>query len=149
MADITLVAKVTRTLLSLADLDINDHDKYVVGGPVLWVGSRRWKRETVDSSDVHGEVTVHKKLTNATDPLTVYVQGSTLSDLETNQQALIDAFSQDRYVLQLSVDGVDHQWDCEAADVDQVTYDNSHVAARYVAITFSITHQPVPLAGAL
>ena len=55
--------------------------------------------------------------------------------------------SQARYTLQIVVNSVNHAWDCECADVTQVQYDNVHVNALYVAVTYAIPRKPVPLAG--
>lgn len=149
MADLTLVAKIKRDLLSLADLDINDGVNYAIAGPAAWGGAVRWKREQIDSPDIHGEVTIHRKMTNGTDPLTIYAKGSTHTSLDTAMATLKAAMFQHRFVLQIGVNGQDHQWDCEAADLEGLTWDTAHVYNRIVAMTFSIPHYPIPLVGAL
>jgi thioredoxin reductase len=147
MTDITLVAKVSRTALALGDLDINDHVNYVVGGPAGFLGAVQWERSNFGAPWVTGEITVEEHQVNTTESLQVYVAGSSLSSLDTNLGVLLVAFRQHRFTFQMVVDGVNHAWDCGAADVQQVLYDNAHVKARYVTVTFGIPRKPIPLAG--
>lgn len=149
MTDLTLNAKVSRTQLGLGDLNLNDHVTYAVSGNSLWRASRRWSRVQPESIDMHGSVTTHRKLEMASDPFSVYVHGASLSALDTALGVLLDAFSQQRYVLQQQVDGADHQWSCQEADVDEVVSTNAHLASRMLEVKFTILHYPIPLVGAL
>ncbi len=148
MADIALTAKITRTLLSLGDLNINNHTTYAIG-PTIFGGGRNWVRKSTDSDYVHGEPTISKRLANTTDMLQVYVKGSTMSALDTALGTLNDALAQHRYVLQLYMNGSDHQWDCEAADIVSATSDTAHVYGKIVMVTYQIPHYPIPLVGNL
>lgn len=149
MADLAVTAYVSRAQLSLADLNVNDHAKYVVAAPQAFGGAVQWDRKQVSVPWVHGDFTTQRRMVNATEPITFYVAGSSQSDLDTNLGELKAAFMQDRFTFQMVVDGANHAWDCEAGDVSGVTYDTAHVAARYVAVTFSVPHRPIPLAGNL
>lgn len=148
MTDLTISALVSRTQLALADLDINDHVDYVLAGPQAFGGAVQWSRKQVSAPWVDGEITVERHRTNVTEPLSVYVAGTSISDLDANLGTLIAAFQQDRFTFQLVVGGANHAWDCEAADISQVLYDTTHVVAKYVTVTFAVPRKPIPLAGA-
>jgi hypothetical protein len=149
VTDLSVSALVSRTSLALADLDVNDHSKYVVAGPMAFGGAVNWDRKQVNVPWVHGDFTVQRRMTNVTESITFYVAGTSIADLDTNLGAIKDAFMQDRYTFQLVVGGANHAWDCEAADVTQVLYDTAHVYNKYVAITFAVPRKPRALAGAL
>lgn len=147
MTDLALYARVTRPLIGGGDLDINDHTHYVVAGPMVMGGMVQWDRKTVSAPWVDGDITVARRRGTIMEQLTIYVMGTDQSDLNTNIAALISAFTQDRYAVQLAVGGSDHSWDCEAADY-QVEWDTVHVYSKYVRVTFSIPRKPIPLTGA-
>lgn len=147
MTDLSVTARVSRTLLGLGNLELNDRTNYVLGGPVAFQGQVSWQRNTTSAPWVDGEVTWERHRSNSVEPLTIYAKGSTMSDLDSKIQTLIAAFMQDRYTFQLIVGGANHAWDCECADVTSVQYDTTHVASKYVAVTFSVPRKPVPLAG--
>lgn len=147
MADLSVTAKVSRTLQGSSDLNINDGTNYVLAGPTIFQGQVNWQRNATGAPWVDGEVTWERHRSNSVEPLTVYVKGSSMDDLETKIGDLHAAFFQDRYTLQIVVNNVQHAWDCECADVTQVQYDTTHVKAMYVAVTYSIPRKPIPLAG--
>jgi hypothetical protein len=148
MTDLNVVAKVSRGQLGLGDLDINDHSSYVLAGGMTFGGAVQWNRKQLEVPWVDGQVTVERHRTNVTEPLSVYVAGSSIAELDTRLGTLISAFHQDRFTFQLVVGGANHAWDCEAADIQQVLYDNVHVYNRYVTVTFAVPRKPIPLAGA-
>lgn len=148
MTDLSISALVSRTQLSLANLDINDHVKYVLAGPLAFSGAVQWNRTQVEAPWVDGQITTERHRVNTTESLGVYVAGTSMADLDANLGTLIEAFSQDRFTFQLVVGGANHAWDCEAADVSQVLYDTAHAVAKYVTVTFAVPRKPIPLAGA-
>jgi hypothetical protein len=148
MTDLSISALVSRTLLGLGDLNINDHSKYVLAGPMAFGGQVQWNRRQVEAPWVDGQITVERHRTNVTEPLSIYVAGTSLGDLDTNLGVLLAAFMQDRYTFQLVVGGANHAWDCESADVSQVLYDTAHVYNKYVTVTLAVPRKPIPLAGA-
>jgi hypothetical protein len=147
MTDLTIVAKVTRTALSLGDLDINDHTSYVLAGPSAMGAQVSWDRRQVSAPWVDGDITVSRRRTNVMEPLSVYVKGSTQADMDTKIGALITAFCQDRYTLMITVGSQQHAWDCEAADY-MVQFDTVHLHALYAVTTFQVPRKPVALSGA-
>lgn len=148
MTDLNISALVSRTQLGLGNLDINDHTKYVLAGPLAFSGAVQWNRTQVEAPWVDGQITTERHRVNTTETLAVYVAGSSMADLDANLGTLIAAFQQDRFTFQLVVGGANHAWDCEAADVSQVLYDTAHAAAKYVTVTFAVPRKPIPLAGA-
>lgn len=127
-------------------LDINDGTSYRIAGPSILGGTVQWDRKTVSSPDVEGDFTTHRRRTNVSDMLAVYVKGSTTLDLMTKIKTLTDAFSQDRFTLAINIGTSANQWDCEAADYS-VELDTAHVNALYARVTFNIPRRPAPLQG--
>jgi len=148
MTDLNVVAKVSRGQLGLSDLNVNDHSSYVLAGNMAFGGAVQWARKQLEVPWVDGQVTVERHRQNVTEPLSFYVAGPDLATLDTRLGTLIAAFHQDRFTFQLVVGGANHAWDCEAADIQQVLYDTVHVHNKYVTVTFSVPHKPIPLAGA-
>jgi predicted amino acid-binding ACT domain protein len=148
VSDLGVVARVSRTLLSLGDLDINDHSSYVLAGPQPVQGAVQWERKQISAPWVDGDITVARRRGNSTESISVYVAGSNMATLDANMATLKDAFFQDRFTLQIIVGGANHAWDCESADLSQVVFDTPHAVARYVTMTFSVPRKPIPLAGA-
>jgi hypothetical protein len=147
MTDLTVVAKVTRPLIGGGDLDINDHDKYVLAGSSTMSGSVNWERQQVSAPWVDGDFTIARRRGNTTENISVYVSGTDQADLNTNIGTLIGAFTQDRYTLMITIGTQQHAWDCEAADYT-VEMDTPHFVAKYVVVKFAIQRKPVALSGA-
>lgn len=146
MADLSLSALVTRTDLSLADLNINDSTNYRIAGPEIMAGQVSWDRQQINSPWVEGDITISRRRPNVNSQLTVYVAGTDQANLMTNIRTLVSAFSQDRYTLQINIGSAVNQWDCEAADYS-VQMDTAHVYGKYIPVSFNIPRNPVPLSG--
>lgn len=145
MTDITLAGLVTRTALSLSDLDINDHVNFILGVPMLG-GQGRWTRNSQGGSYMDGEVTVNRRRPNIVENITVEVRGSDWTGVETNIAVLMAAFLQDSFQLKLTLNGTNHYYQCEAADW---SYDLStgRVASNMPKFTFEVPRRPIPVAG--
>jgi len=146
MTDITLVAKVTRTALGLADLDINDHLNYSCGIPMLG-GEKRWKRNSISSAYQRGEVENSATLGDVIETVTVEVKGSSYANMMANVATLREAFGQGQYQLKLTIDGTQHTWACKRAD-EQYDIVSGRIASRQVKWTFSVPRLPDAVAGA-
>ena len=145
MTDLSISALVSRDLLSLGDLNINA-SPYRLAGPQTLGGEQRFDRKVVSSPFVDGEVTVHRRRTNVTDQIVVYVSGTDSATLFANMRTLIDAFTLDRFTVQLNIGTSVNQWDCEAADYS-VVVDTPHMVAKYGVVQFNVPRKPVALAG--
>ena len=145
MSDITLVGLITRTALSLADLDLNDHVNFILGVPFLG-GQGRYTRNSQGGTYMDGEVTVNRRLPNIVENIVVEVRGGTWGEVETNVATLVAAFKQDSYQLKLTVNGTQHNYQCEAADW---SYDLStgRVASNMPKFIFEVPRRPIPLVG--
>jgi len=146
MSDISVNAKVTRTDLGLGDLNINDTTKYRIAGPSVMDGTTAWERNQVTSPWVEGDITISRRRGNVTSQLNIYVTGSTIGDMLANIRTLVDAFTQNRFTVQINMGTSVNQWDCEAADYS-VVMDTAHVYNMYAMATFSLQRKPIPVAG--
>jgi hypothetical protein len=145
MTDITLAGTITRTTLALADLDINDHLNFILGVPLLG-GQGKYDRNKTGGSYMEGEVTVNRKMPNITEIVTVEVRGAAWSDVMANALLVRQAFTQDNFVLNITINGNAHSWQCEAADW---SYDLSQgrIASGMPKFTFEVPRRPIALAG--
>jgi hypothetical protein len=146
MTDISVNAKVTRTDLGLGDLDINT-SPYRIAGPQIMEGTTSWDRNQVNSPWTEGDITISRRRGNVTSQLTIYVSGTDTANMMANIRTLVDAFTQDRFTLQINMGTSVNQWDCESADYT-VLMDTVHVYNLYAQVSFSIQRKPVPLLGA-
>lgn len=146
MTDIGLSLLVTRDLLGLPSLELNDHVKFVVGANLL--GSQvSWERQTATSPWVEGEVTVNRRRGLVRENVEVWVLGDTYATMQTNLTELIAAFSQDRFSLQLTLGSAPAQsWFAETSDY-QVQFNNVSIVGQKMLVRFQVPRQPVPAAG--
>lgn len=145
MADLGLTATVTRTLLGLADLNINDHVNYYLS-PQFLGGTTAWQRNQVTSPFIDGAVTTNRTLQMVTETLGIEVIGSSPTTLQTALAALIIAFNQDSFILNISIGSANYQYRCEASDF-QVLWTGPRMIAKQAQVLFQTPRQPVPLAG--
>lgn len=137
---------VSRTLLGLADLEINDFENYYVASQFLGANAG-WNRTQIGAPWTDGTVTVNRTRQMVNEPLAVEVFGGDLEDVKNNVAELLDAFAQDAFTIDVTMDGFEYaKYQCEAADVQ-----HGWVGARFiegqVQIVFSVPRQPVPLVG--
>jgi len=142
--DLTLSVTVSRDLLGLGSLEINDHDAYFMA-PFTPAGVT-WSRTTVASPFVEGDITVHRRRANAQESLVVEVNGDTQAELSTNLRTLLQAFQQDRFNVDINVGGTHYVWACEAADYN-VAWDGPRFIAKRLQVTLGVPRMPVPVEG--
>jgi hypothetical protein len=145
MPDITLSLTITRTLLSLATLELNDHTiSYVAAestpGPVTW------DREQVRSQWVDGDITVSRRRANVIENLTLEVLGANAAGLQTNLGTILNAFKQATYTLTSTFNGTSYAWACEAADY-QVLWTGPRMVSNQVQLQLQIPRSPIPTIG--
>ena len=140
----TFAASVTRTALSLADLNLFNPGSYEVEPPT-GPGQVTWRRQYATSPYVEGSSLVTAVRDQVSSTLVVRCFGASASALETNTAALIAAFSQFSYTLTLTWDGVSHVWACDPADYQPIggLYDDMHFVAFQQAYQFTIPRSPV------
>lgn len=154
MSDLTIACSVTRTRLpgSLAPLNLNNHTAFEVvsAGP----GNRRWVREWATAPSVHGATEVSRRMDIQTAPLVLRALGSSAAVLNTNTAAMVAAFSQSRYNLTLTIDGVTSTWKCWAADITpgedgELDKYRLAVATPRQLYRLAIPRHPIPVAGVM
>jgi hypothetical protein len=148
MADLTLIALVSRDLLGLGALNINDHENYRVA-PGFLGGQVTWVRSTAASPYMDDEVTVHRRRGKVTEPVVVEVlsgDAGTSTKMQSNVNALVQAFSQDNFTLDVTVNGQKHTYSCEAADF-QIAWTGPRLVAKQLQVAFQMPRAPVPIVG--
>lgn len=144
MSDISMQVTITRTLLSLGDLSLNDHTNFYAAPSSP--AAVTWQRTSVTSPFVDGDITVHRRRGNVTEEMLFEVLGTSQSNLQANLDTLIEAFSQDSFTITVTFAGTSYAWACEAADY-QVIWDGPRVIAKQVQVRLSVPRSPVPLSG--
>lgn len=145
MPELSMGVVLTRDLLGLGDLAINDHLNYYIGPQFL--GSMvSWNRQQATSPFIDGAVTTYRTRSQVTEQVLVEVLGDSAAELHTNLAALVAAVCQDAYRLNVSVDGQSWAYACEAADY-QVAWAGPRLVARQVQVSLGIPRSPVPISG--
>jgi len=146
MADLDLSVTLSRTLLGLAPLEVNDHTASYVAAESL-SGGISWTRQQVSSPFVDGQVTVSRTRAMTSRPLALEVLGADAAELAANAKVIADALSQDCFTLTVTLDGQSYAWAAEAADWTE-TWTNARWAARQLQLSAQLPCQPVELSGA-
>lgn len=146
MPDVDLSAELSRDLLSLAPLQINDHGSYYAA-PQFLGGQLQYNRTQAGGPWLHGMRTVNRIKQNVTEQCTIEVKADSSADAQEAMATLITALQQDTYTLTVILDGqATYQYLCEAADY-QVVWAAPRLVAKQGQLTFSVERQPVPLVG--
>jgi hypothetical protein len=141
-----LSVKLSRSLLSLADLEINDHLDYYVSD--LGDTQVTWNKQTVRSPYVDGEITVQRSKQNVTRNMKVEVLGTNLADARANAKVLAQAVSQDTFTLTVDFGSDPTVYLCEASDYSWVeSKERFHAGRGILAVT--LIHKPTPVSGAI
>lgn len=148
MPDLDLSVTVSRTLLGLTDLELNDHVAYAINRDTGFLGgSESWQRNQVGGPWVDGMVTVSRQRQMVEETVPVYVYGATTAVLTGNSSALLAAFRQSDFVMTVRVGGVVvGQYACEASDVQRAS-NGYHWMAKMESWTFTVPRQPILLGG--
>lgn len=144
-ADLDLSLLISRDLLSLDALQLNDFVNYYVAAQFLGQ-SVAWNKQQVTSPWTDGSVTTNRQRQTTSQPIAIEVLGDTLADMVDNANAMVQAFLQDSYTLDLIINGVEWKYQAEAADV-QPSMVGSRFVANQLQFVFNVPIQPVPLIG--
>lgn len=147
MPDLTLSVAVTRSLLGLADLNINDHLNYAIG-PTFLGAQVQYQRNQAASVFLNGAVTVTRNKQMVTEQVQVEVYGGSTAGLQTNLSTLLTAFGQDSFTLAISINGQTQSYACEAADY-QLMWTGPRWISKQVQVEFQLPRQPDALTGGL
>lgn len=118
MPDMPLSLSVTRSELSLGDLDIIPANGYRVARHGIGPGALTMMRVTAESPFVHGQTLVHAKKNSVDMSLNIKVEGSSTYDALEKLNTLTDAFTQFEYEVYGEVDGYPFNWLCDCADFE-------------------------------
>lgn len=150
---------VTRTLLGLPPIDLNDPntlrhgDGYRIIRGSLGPGDVTWRKTVVDSPFVEGEAVVMAVKQQLHAPIGVRCLARSPAALTDVVQQVCTAFSQIRYTVQVTIEGTPWgTWLCQPADwsVGQSgSYSEFHFMAVQQEIRFNVPRFPSPSAGAL
>jgi hypothetical protein len=138
---------VTRTELSLTDLQLWSPPNLIVVGDTFGPGAQVLRRETISSPFCRGRWLIDAQPDMQDAQLLLHVMGSSGSDLSTRVGTVIDAFRQLSYTLTWNFDGITSAYACEAADFDAGRMEDIDMAFSAVPILFTIPHDPLPLSG--
>lgn len=142
----SLSVTLSRTLLGLGVLEINDHINYYVAD--LGDHAVSWRRITTSSPWVDGDVTVQRVRQNVTRQVNVEVLGADWGVTQVNARALIDALSQDEFEMTITQDTEVTTYLCEASDyVWRQAKERWH--AKRGQMAFSLLTKPIPAAGVI
>ena len=136
---------VSRTLLGLPALQINDHLNYKVA-PQFLGGNVQWNRTKVTSPFLDGEVTTQRTRQNVSEQIAVEIFAGSAAELQANTAALLAAFSQDSFVLTVTIAGTVYAYQCEAADA-QTAWTGPRMMAHQGQVVFGVPRQPLALTG--
>lgn len=146
MPDLGMSVSISRDSLSLTPLDINDHLSYYVTADSF--GRQvQWSRQKAESPFIDGDVTTYRTRQKVNSQIGVEVLGGSQAEVQANVNTLIQAFSQSQYDLSIAIGGANWQYDCEAADYQEV-WTGPRWVARQLQVIFTVPNQPVPLIGA-
>lgn len=147
MADLIVSATVSRTELSLSALDLNVDGAYKIVRDGLGIGSLTFKKEMVSSIYVNGSFMRGRAMESITSTMKIRCYGSSKADLESKVRALVDAFSQYSYTLQVIIDGRTQTYRCDTADSiaigDSGTFDPLMWYNTQQEVTITFTRDPV------
>lgn len=148
MSDLNIQAWVSRTELSLSNLDINDGDKYVLGRGMN-PGAVSWRKQTVESPFYPGRYVVHEVKDAVEISIPVYVQANNYSNLNVHLETLLEAFTnQSSFLFTLVIDGYTNSWTCERADYE-IGFAAETVLALRLPVQFKTMRVPTPASGVM
>lgn len=146
MADLSLSVTLTRTLLGLPALELNDHDAYAVS-PDFLGAMVTWRRNPVGSPFVDGEVDVYRTRPNVQENIGIEVDGDG-PELKANIDALVAAMIQDHFVLTTTTPVGVWAYNCFCADyAGQLT--GPRLMFGRIKLMFQMPRHPVALSGVL
>lgn len=132
---------VSRTLLGLADLEINDFDAYSVASQFLG-GTETLNRTKISSPWLVGDSTTQYGMPSVTENIAVEIYGTDHADLKAKEDILKTTFRQSRFTMTVSFDGtVDYIYLCEAADVQRI-WTGPRMVANQGQVIFGVPRQP-------
>lgn len=148
----TWAVNVSRVHLGLANLVLTDEaNGFVIARNGIGPGAASKRKITVTAPWVEGRFLVNAIADIQTLKVDVRVSGPDFDWLDARIMEVVAAFSQWDFNLEVQVDGVDHQWQCEMCDGWSVgqggVIQDVEVGSFTQIVTFNVPRQPTPLVG--
>lgn len=113
---------------------------------VSWGASgRTWRRSVVDGRWVHGRTLLSATMEQGVASLVMRVHGSTWVQARQRMNEVIDALSQERYLLTATVDGAIDRHVCEPADMELAggsEWNKYEIMENQQTLVFTIPYHP-------
>lgn len=141
---------ITRTELSLADLELWSPPNSIVAGDTFGPGAQTYRRETIASPFVRGRFLIAATPDSQDSQLLLQIIGSSGSDLSSRVATVLAAFAQFSYTLTWNLDGIIASYTCETADYsvgDGGRLEDIDTVFHTVPILLTIPHDPLPVTG--
>jgi hypothetical protein len=145
MADPSVGVTISRTLLGLGDLNLNDHISYITSAAFFGAGVT-YRRSQVKSPYVEGAITTNRVRDVVQDQVSIDVLAPDYGTFQTNIHTLQDAFAQDEFILTLTLNGVPWAWLCEAADY-KMDWSVPRIFGLYGQVQYTLLRQPLSVTG--
>lgn len=136
---------VSRTLLGLSALDINDHTNYITSATFLGSGVT-YRRSQVRSPYVDGAITTNRVKDIVQDQIAIDIPAPDQALFQYRIGVLQDAFAQDEFVLTLTLDGTPWAWLCEASDY-KMDWSVPRIHGLFGQVQYTLIRQPVAVQG--
>lgn len=146
------VSSLACSVIGTTSLTLSSANGYEVNLEGFGPGPRTYKRETISSPFTRGRWLIDAQLDQSLAPLSIWVGGSTASQLSSRLTSLLAVFDQLTYTFQAVIDGVTFQWACEPADVSlgsDGAFDFWDLGAFQQVVHMMIPRDPLPVAGAV
>jgi hypothetical protein len=143
--------QVTRTLLALSNLNINDEGTYFLLEDGLEPGGVTWRRDEVESKYTDGSYEVGAVKEDARASYGVAVKAATQTALHTAVAAIVAAFTQRTFTLQVTIDSISTAYTCKRANYE-VSWEGPWIDDAFepiAVIAFSFDRRALQTTGSL
>lgn len=144
--DVPLSVLISRTALVLPPLEIATTPDYYLSTQFLGAAVA-WSRQQVESQWLDGAVTTSRHRQMVTDQVAVEVKGTSLADVQSKINVLIQAFTQDSFTMTVVAADATRVYLCEAADYQDLSWTTPRLSAAQGQVMLSVPRQPVALSG--
>jgi hypothetical protein len=138
-------AQVSRDELSLPPL-VADGTTYAVADAGIADATVTWEDDQVSSPFVEGTYITHGVRGMVAQQMAFRVRGTSQTDLQTNIAALLAAFSQKTFTVELAIGGANYAWACRRRSYS-VRFDRAMLFATVAYIQVAFERFPTALAG--
>lgn len=146
MADLDMQVEITRGLLGMPQLQINDYINYYCA-PQFLGAAMQWQRNQVGGPFTDGMVTTYRQRGMVMEQIAIEVLGADQAELASNMAVLVQAMQQDQYQFKVFIAGTEYSYAAESADLTG-QWTGPRMIENQMQLVFTMPRQPVPLVGA-